>query len=324
MTEPMIAAPLFDLRGKRVYVAGHTGLAGSAILRRLAVEDCKVLTADHHELDLAKQEPTENWMMQARPDAIFLAAARVGGIYANDAFPADFLVDNLAIALNVMRAAIKADVRKLLFLGSSCVFPRSAAQPMTEDLLLTGSLEPTNEWYAVAKIAGIKLAQAYRRQFGVDFISVMPTNLYGPRDNYHPENSHVPAALIRRFHEAKLQSAKQVVVWGTGSPKREFMAADDLGDACVFLMKRYSDEKFINIGTGEEISIGEFARLVAEIVGYRGELVFDSSRPDGPPRKLLDVSRLTALGWTAKTPLRAGLQAAYQDFLEEGQRVRER
>jgi GDP-L-fucose synthase len=315
---------LFDLRGKRIYVAGHTGLAGSAIMRRLASEGCEVLTAQHGTLDLTKQEATENWIMQARPDAIFLAAARVGGIYANDAFPVDFLADNLAIALNVMRAAVAANVKKLMFLGSSCVFPRDAPQPMTEDLLLTGSLEPTNEWYAVAKIAGIKLAQAYRRQFGVDFISVMPTNLYGPSDNYHPENSHVPAALIRRFHEAKMQGAEEVVVWGTGKPKREFLAADDLGDACIFVMKHYSDEGFLNIGTGQEVSIREFAQLVAEVVGYRGKLVFDTGRPDGPPRKLLNGSKLSALGWTAKTPLREGLQVAYKDFLDQGRQVRER
>jgi GDP-L-fucose synthase len=315
---------LFDLRDKRVYVAGHTGLAGSAIMRRLASEDCEVLTAKHETLDLTKQKATENWIIQVRPDAIFLAAARVGGIYANDAFPVDFLADNLAIALNVMRAAVAANVKKLMFLGSSCVFPRNAPQPMTEDLLLTGSLEPTNEWYAVAKIAGIKLAQAYRRQFGVDFISVMPTNLYGPRDNYHPENSHVPAALIRRFHEAKMQGAEKVVVWGTGKPKREFLAADDLGDACIFVMKHYSDEGFLNIGTGQEVSIREFAEVVADIVGYCGKLVFDTGRPDGPPRKLLNVSKLSTLGWTAKTALREGLQMAYKDFLDQGRQVRER
>jgi len=307
-----------------VYVAGHTGLAGSAILRRLASEDCEVLTVDHGTLDLTKQDATENWILQARPDAIFLAAARVGGIYANDAFPVDFLADNLAIALNVMRAAVEAKVKKLMFLGSSCVFPRNAPQPMTEDLLLTGSLEPTNEWYAVAKIAGIKLAQSYRRQYGTDFISVMPTNLYGPGDNFHPKNSHVPAALIRRFHEAKVQDAEEVVVWGTGKPRREFLAADDLGDACIFVMKHYSDEGFLNIGTGQEVSIRDFAQIVAEIVRYRGKLVFDTSRPDGPPRKLLDVSKLAALGWTAKTTLREGLQAAYNDFLDRGRQVRER
>jgi len=319
-----MAPLLFDLRGKRVYVAGHSGLAGSAILRRLASEGCELLTADRATLDLTNQEQTANWIAQARPDAIFLAAARVGGIYANDTVPAEFLADNLAIALNVMRAAVAAKVKKLMFLGSSCVFPRNAPQPMTEDLLLTGALEPTNEWYAVAKIAGIKLAQAYRRQYGADFISVMPTNLYGPGDNYHPDNSHVPAALIRRFHEAKVRGADEVVVWGTGEPKREFMAADDLGDACVFVMKHYSGEGFLNIGTGEEVSIKEFAQVVAEIVGYRGKLVFDINRPDGPPRKRLDITKLTALGWAAKTPLRAGMKAAYADFVARGGRVRER
>jgi len=320
----MTAPLLFDLRGKRVYVAGHLGLAGSAIVRRLASEPCEVLTACRRELDLTQQEATETWIKQVRPDVIFLAAARVGGIHANEASPADFLGDNLAIGLNVLRAAVATKVKKLMFLGSSCVFPRNAPQPMTEDLLLTGALEPTNEWYAVAKIAGLKLAQAYRRQSGVDFISVMPSNLYGPGDNYHPANSHVPAALIRRFHEAKMKGADEVVVWGTGRPKREFLAADDLADACVFLMKHYSGEAFVNIGTGKEISIAEFARLVAEIVGYRGKLVFDTSRPDGPPRKLLDVSKITALGWTAKTPLREGLQATYKDFIAHGATVRER
>src|SRR5262245_45253791 len=306
---------LFDMRGKRVYVAGHSGLAGSAIVRRLASEDCKVLTATRSELDLTQQGATEKWIKEARPDAIFLAAARVGGIYANDAFPADFLADNLAMGLNVLRAALETKVKKLMFLGSSCVFPRNAPQPMTEDLLLTGALEPTNEWYAVAKIAGLKLAQAYRRQFGVDFISVMPTNLYGQGDNYHPENSHVPAALIRRFHEGKVKNADEVVVWGTGKPRREFLAADDLGDACVFVMKHYSGDGFLNIGTGQEVSIGEFARLVAEVVGYQGKLIFDTNRPDGPPRKLLNISKITALGWAAKTPLREGLQTTYEDFL---------
>lgn len=324
MTELRAPPLLFDLRGKRVYVAGHTGLAGSAILRRLTSEDCVALTADHQALDLTDQASTEKWIVQARPDAIFLAAGRVGGIYANDAFPVNFLADNLGIALNVMRAAVAANVKKLMFLGSSCVFPRNAPQPMTEDLLLTGSLEPTNEWYAVAKIAGIKLAQAYRRQVGVDFISVMPTNLYGPGDNYHPKNSHVPAALIRRFHEAKMQGAAEVVVWGTGEPKREFMAVDDFGDACVFVMKHYSGEGFLNIGSGEEVSIRNFAEVVAEIVGYRGKLVFDTGRPDGPPRKLLDISKLTALGWSAKMSLSKGLQATYQDFLAQSGHLRER
>lgn len=321
-----VSAPplLFDLRGKRVYVAGHGGMAGSAIVRRLASEGCEILVADRDALDLTRQQPAEDWIVKARPDAIFLAAARVGGIHANDKYPADFLADNLAIELNVMRAAMAAGVKKLLFLGSSCVFPRNAPQPMSEDALLTGPLEPTNEWYGVAKIAGIKLAQAYRRQFGVDFISIMPTNLYGPGDNYHPENSHVPAALIRRFHEAKVQGMTQVPVWGSGTPKREFMSADDLGDACVFVMKHYSGEGFLNAGTGDEVSIGAFAALVADIVGYRGQIIFDTSRPDGAPRKLLDSSRLAALGWKPKTALRDGLQAACADFLARANNLRER
>ena len=320
----MAPSPIFDLKGKRVYVAGHSGLAGSAIVRRLKSENCEILTVEHAALDLTQQESTERWLLKNKPEVIFLAAARVGGIYANNTFPVDFLADNLAIALNVMRAAVTAKVQKLLFLGSSCIYPRDARQPMTEELLLTGALEPTNEWYAVAKISGIKLAQAYRRQFGVDFISAMPTNLYGPGDNYHPQNSHVPAALIRRFHEAKERDLGKVVVWGTGRPKREFLAADDLGDACVFIMKHYSGEGFLNVGTGQEVSIREFAELVADVVDFHGDLDFDTSRPDGPPRKLLDVSKLRDLGWIAKTPLRAGLKAAYADFLAREGHVRER
>lgn len=306
---------LFDLAGKRVYVAGHTGMAGSAIARRLAHERCDILTADHAALDLADQRPTEQWLAREKPDAVFLAAGRVGGISANSSYPAAFIGDNLAIALNVIRAAHATGVKKLLFLGSSCIYPRLATQPITEEELLAGPLEPTNEWYAVAKIAGIKLCQAYRRQYDADFISVMPTNLYGPGDNYHPEHSHVPAALIRRFHEAKLSGAPRVAVWGTGMPRREFLAADDLADACVFVMKHYSGDGFLNIGTGADIAIADFARLVADVVGYRGEIVFDTSRPDGMPRKLLDVSKLAALGWRAKTPLREGLAAAYGDFV---------
>ncbi len=306
---------VFDLAGRRVFVAGHNGMAGSAIARRLSAERCDVLTVERTQVDLVRQSETEGWLEETRPDAVFLAAARVGGIHANNNYPADFLADNLAIALNVIRGAHKAGVKKLLFLGSSCIYPRLAPQPMQEDALLTGPLEPTNEWYAIAKIAGIKLCQSYRRQFGCDFVSVMPTNLYGPGDNYHPENSHVPAALIRRFHEAKLAGAPAVTVWGTGTPRREFLAADDLADACIFVMKHYSDEGFLNVGTGEDITIAEFAHIVAEVVGYGGRLVFDTSRPDGPPRKLLDVSRLRALGWQARTPLRQGLSAAYDDFL---------
>jgi GDP-L-fucose synthase len=305
---------LFDLAGKRVYVAGHAGMVGSAIVRRLAREGCDVRTADRAAVDLTDQWQTEHWLAQERPDAVFLAAARVGGIRANSTYPAQFIADNLAIALNLIRGAHAAGVNKLLFLGSSCIYPKLASQPMDEDALLTGPLEPTNEWYAVAKIAGIKLCQAYRRQFGADFISVMPTNLYGPGDNYHPEDSHVPAALIRRFHEAKISGASSVVVWGTGTPRREFLAADDLADACVFVMKHYSGEDFLNIGTGEDVTIADFARLVADVVGYGGKITFDTARPDGTPRKLLDVSKLRALGWQAKTPLRQGLAAAYADF----------
>jgi GDP-L-fucose synthase len=305
---------LFDLAGKRIYVAGHTGMAGSAIVRRLRQERCEILTVAHATVDLTNQQPTVQWLERSKPDAIFLAAGRVGGIRANSTYPADFIADNLAIALNVIRAAHTTGVKKLLFLGSSCIYPKFAPQPMREDRLLTGALEVTNEWYAVAKIAGIKLCQAYRRQFGGDFVSVMPTNLYGPGDNYHPQDSHVPAALIRRFHEAKASGAPSVTVWGTGTPRREFLAADDLADACVFVMKHYSDDEFLNVGTGNDVTIADFARLVAEIVGYRGKIIFDPGRPDGAPRKLLDVSKLASLGWQAKTPLRDGLTAAYADF----------
>jgi GDP-L-fucose synthase len=255
-----------------------------------------------------------------QPDVVVVAAARVGGIAYNNAYPVDFLADNLAIELNLIRGSHAAGVRKLLFLGSSCIYPKLAPQPMTEDMLLTGPLEPTNEWYAVAKIAGIRLVQAMRRQFGADFISVMPTNLYGPGDNYHPEHSHVPAALIRRMHEAKLAGAGTVTVWGSGTPYREFLFVDDLADACVFVLKNYSGMDFLNVGTGQDVTIAEFARLVGEVVGFTGKLAFDATRPDGTPRKLLDVSRLTALGWRAETDLRTGLAAAYRDFLAGGGR----
>ena len=317
----MTSPPIFDLAGKRVFVAGHRGMVGAAIVRRLAGEGCEVLTADRDALDLTDQAATERWLAAAGCDAAFVAAGRVGGIHANNTYPANFIADNLAIALNTIRGCQAVGVGKLLFLGSSCIYPRLAPQPMSEDVLLTGPLEPTNEWYAIAKIAGIKLCQAYRRQYGADFVSVMPTNLYGPGDNYHPENSHVPAALIRRFHEAKRAGAASTVVWGSGTPRREFMYVDDLADACVFVMKHYSGEGFLNVGTGEDVAIAEFARIVAEAVGYGGDLVFDTSRPDGPPRKLLDVTRLTALGWRATTPLQRGLAAAYADFVAGGGRA---
>ncbi len=317
MTPPL----LFDLRGKRVYVAGHAGMAGSAIVRRLAGEDCEILTADRKTLDLTRQSETERWLEQNKPDAVFLAAGHVGGIFANDTYPADFIADNLAIGLNVIRGSFKVGVKKLLALGSSCIYPKLAPQPMSEDSLLTGPLEPTNEWYAIAKIAAIKLCEAYRKQHGADFISAMPTNLYGRGDNYHPEHSHVPAALIRRFHEGKLADAQTVTVWGTGKPRREFLCSDDLADACVFLMKHYSGLEFLNIGTGKDIAIAEFAAEVANVVGYRGKLAFDTSRPDGPPQKLLDVSKIKKLGWSPKASLHEGLADAYADFLAGGGRL---
>jgi GDP-L-fucose synthase len=311
-------APLFDLAGKRVYVAGHNGMVGAALVRRLSSESCTLLTIDREALDLTHQMDTEQWIGTAKPDAVILAAAKVGGIAFNNTHPVDFLSDNLAIALNVIRASYAAGVKKLLFLGSSCIYPKLAPQPMDEEMLLSGPLEPTNQWYAVAKIAGIKLVEAYRQQYGADFISVMPTNLYGPGDNYHPEHSHVPAALIRRLHESKIAGAPTVTVWGTGRPRREFLAVDDLADACVFVLKHYSGSKFLNVGTGQDITIAEFAQLVADVVGYRGRFIFDTSRPDGAPQKLLNVSELTRLGWQAKTPLREGIAAAYSDFLANG------
>ena len=306
---------LYSLSGKRVWVAGHTGMAGSAIVRRLGAEECEILAVASKVLDLRDQAKVDSWMAANKPQAIFLAAGKVGGIVANNTHRAEFLYDNLAIATNVVHAAHVHGVEKLMFLGSTCIYPRLAPQPMHEDALLTGPLEPTNEPYAIAKIAGIKMCQAYRAQYGSDFISVMPTNLYGPGDNYHPEHSHVVAALIRRFHEAKTSDAAEAVVWGTGTPRREFMYVDDLADACIFLMRRFSATGIINIGTGMDISIEEFARTVAEIVGYRGAIVFDASKPDGTPRKLVDVGRLDALGWRARTKLRDGLRLAYAAFL---------
>jgi GDP-L-fucose synthase len=314
-----VASTPFELKGKTVYVAGYHGMVGSAIARRLAQEDVRLLTVGRSEVDLCNQAAVFDWFAKTRPQVIFLAAAKVGGIVANNTLRAEFIYDNIAIATNVIHAAHQNGAEKLMFLGSSCIYPKLAAQPLREDSVLSGPLEPTNEPYAIAKIAGIKMAEAYRSQYGNDFISVMPTNLYGPGDNYHPEYSHVVAALIRRFHEAKLAGHKNVVVWGTGTPRREFLYVDDMADACVHLMKTYSAAELVNIGTGEDITIAEFARVVAAAVGYRGEISFDTSRPDGTPRKLLDVSRLDKLGWRAKTSLEDGIRRAYEAYQTESQ-----
>ncbi|MGL3111456.1 GDP-L-fucose synthase [Bradyrhizobium sp. BR 1432] len=313
----------FELAGKTVFVAGHRGMVGSALVRRLAEENVELLTVSRSEVDLRDQAAVDKWFAARRPQAVFLAAAKVGGIVANNTLRAEFLYENLAIATNVIHAAHVNRCEKLMFFGSSCIYPKLAVQPIREELMLTGPLEPTNEPYAIAKIAGIKMVEAYRSQYGSDFISVMPTNLYGRGDNYHPEYSHVVAALIRRFHEAKTSGAKNVVVWGTGTPRREFLFVDDLADACIHLMKTYSSGELVNIGTGVDIAIAEFARVVAETVGYSGEISFDTSRPDGTPRKLLDVNRLAKLGWRAKTPLEDGLKLAYQAYLGENLQARE-
>ncbi|MGC2774042.1 MAG: GDP-L-fucose synthase [Bradyrhizobium sp.] len=307
----------FDLRGKRVFVAGHRGMVGSALLRRLVSEGVELLTVPRGEVDLRDQAAVFAWFATAKPQVVFLAAAKVGGIVANNTLRAEFIYDNIAIATNIIHAAHMNSVEKLMFLGSSCIYPKLAPQPLREDAMLTGPLEPTNEPYAIAKIAGIKMVEAYRSQYGADFINVMPTNLYGPGDNYHPEYSHVVAALIRRFHEAKLAETSEVVVWGTGTPRREFLYVDDMADACVHLMKTYSDHELVNIGTGEDITIADFARVVAAAVGYQGRISFDTSRPDGTPRKLLDVSWLAKLGWRATTSLEEGIRLAYQAFLRE-------
>ena len=304
-----------NLAGSRIYVAGHRGMVGSAIVRRLAREGCEVLTAGRDTLDLTDQAAVRAWFAQNRPDGVFLAAARVGGIHANNVYPADFLYDNLMIEANIIEAAWRSDVAKLLFLGSSCIYPKFAEQPIREDSLLTGALEPTNEWYAVAKIAGIKLCQAYRRQHGRDFISAMPCNLYGPGDNFDLANSHVLPALIRKAHEAKLRGESDLAIWGTGTPLREFLHVDDLADALVFLMKTYSDEPHVNVGSGYDVTIAELARMVMRVVGLGGDLQTDPSKPDGTPRKLMDSSRLSAMGWNASIALEDGIRGVYQGYL---------
>jgi len=317
----MSATLVYPLLGKRVFVAGHRGMAGSAIVRRLEAEGCEILTAPKSELDLLDQHATRAWFERNQPDAVFVAAAKVGGILANDNFPADFLYENLMIEANVIDAAYRNSVEKLLFLGSSCIYPKMAEQPMTEELLLTGALEPTNEWYAIAKIAGIKLCQAYRKQHHCDFISAMPTNLYGEGDNFSLTSSHVLPALIRKVHEAKMKEAKSIEIWGTGTPRREFLHVDDLADACTFLMTHYSDALHVNVGFGSDIAILDLAVLVCEVVGYAGSIKHDLSKPDGTPQKLLDSSRLEQLGWRPSIGLCDGIGATYKWYLENDARM---
>jgi len=309
----------FSIKGKRVWVAGHRGMAGSAIVRRLIEEDCELVTVGRGEVDLRHQQAVEAWMQATRPQVVFVAAATVGGILANHTRPAEFIYDNLAIETNLIHGAWRAGVEKLLFLGSSCVYPRLAAQPMTEEALLSGALEPTNQWYAIAKIAGIKMCQAYRKQYGCDFISAMPTNLYGAGDNYDLEQGHVVAALQVKIHQAKQIGARSVQIWGSGTPRREFLYVDDLADALIFMMKHYSAESHLNVGTGEDVTIRDLAELIARVTQYEGEFVYDRSKPDGTPRKVMDVQRLTALGWTARTSLEEGLKQAYASYLSRFQ-----
>ncbi len=306
----------YALRGKRVWVAGHGGLVGAALVRRLAAEECEILVAPREQWDLRVPDQVDKWMGEARPHAIFLAAARVGGIYANASRPVDFMYDNLMIQSNVVHAAHRHGIEKLMFLGSACVYPRLAHQPICEDALLSGPLEPTNQWYAVAKIAGIKLCQAYRQQHGADFISVMPTNLYGPGDNFDPIQSHVVPALIGKVHDAKVAGAPLITVWGTGRALREFLHVDDAADGMVFLMKHYSSQEIVNLGSGREITIAELAELVCRVVGFRGSIHFDRTKPDGTPRKVVDVTRLKALGWQARIPLEDGLESTYRWYLD--------
>lgn len=312
----MLKMPSYELRNKRVWVAGHRGLVGSALIRRLETEECEIITAPRESCDLRSAEQIDRFMRELRPQAVFVAAARVGGIHANDSRPADFIYDNLAIETSLIESARRYHVEKLLFLGSSCIYPRLAPQPIVEEALLTGALEPTNQWYAVAKIAGIKLCQAYRRQHSCDFIAAMPTNLYGPGDNFDLMSSHVVPALIAKAHEAKLRRARVLPVWGTGRALREFLYVEDAADGLVFLMKHYSDERIINLGTGRDVSIAALAAMICQVVGFEGPLAFDRTRPDGTPRKVLDVSRLSALGWEARTRLEDGLAKTYRWYLD--------
>lgn len=308
----------FGLAKRRIFVAGHRGMVGGAIVRRLERQNCEVLTATRAEVDLLEQAAVTDFLENIRPDAVVIAAAKVGGILANDSFPADFLYENLMIAANLVHASHCADVNRLLFLGSSCIYPKWADQPIREDALLTGSLEPTNEWYAIAKIAGIKLCQAYRRQYDRDYISAMPTNLYGPGDNFDLNNSHVLPALMRKAHEAKLAKSEKMVLWGSGTPRREFLYANDCADACVFLLEHYSEEMHINVGSGTDVTIVELAEKIRDAVGFEGGLEFDTSRPDGTMRKLMDNQRLLGLGWSPSVSLDSGIQQTYDWFLKHG------
>jgi GDP-L-fucose synthase len=315
-TAPRLAPVLFPLAGRRVAVTGASGMVGGALVRRLAQQHCEVIPAGRKEADFRRQDQTDAWFKQTRPDAVFVAAATVGGILANSTRPGEFLYDNLAIAANIVEAARVSGVKKLLFLGSSCIYPRLAPQPMAEEALLTGPLEPTNQWYAIAKIAGLKLCAAYRRQYSCDFISAQPTNLYGPGDTFDLQGSHVIPALILKNHRAKQERATSVEIWGSGKPRREFLHVDDLADALVFLMERYSGESQINVGWGEDFTIAELAKLVAAAVGFTGEFRFDASKPDGAPQKLLDVAKFDAMGWRPRIHLREGLADAYRWFVE--------
>ncbi len=314
----------FSLSGKRIFVAGHTGMVGSAIVRLLNNIDCEILTVSSQELDLKQSSKVDKWFDDYRPDAVFLAAAKVGGILANSSYPADFLIDNLSIQNSVITNAFKYKVKKLMFLGSSCIYPRNAKQPIKESSLLTGILEPTNEAYAIAKIAGIKLCQFYRKQYGVDYVSVMPTNLYGPGDNFHPKNSHVVAALISKFYEAVKLNKEEVIIWGTGKPLREFMHVDDLAEGLIFLMENYSEYEHVNIGTGKEISITEFAKIIKNISGWKGKIKFDDSYPDGMPRKVMDINKISKLGWYSKIELEVGLKQAYKWFIDNYDHIKKK
>jgi GDP-L-fucose synthase len=313
---PEAISSVYSLRGKRAWVAGHRGMVGSALIRRLRREECEILTVTRQELDLTRQDRVEQWMQRERPQAIFLAAARVGGILANDTYPAEFLYDNLMIEANIISSAKAVGVEKLLFLGSSCIYPRLAPQPIQEEALLTGPLEKTNEWYAIAKIAGIKLCQAFRREFGCDFIAAMPTNLYGPGDNFDLKTSHVMAALIRKVHEAKLGGDRQFVIWGTGKPRREFLHVDDAADALVYLMQHYSGSEHVNVGSAEDLSIMELAEKVAALIGFRGNIVLDPSKPDGTPRKWMQSDKLFNLGWRPSISLDEGIAQTYRWYVD--------